>query len=55
MSDTENRTIKGGEFLIKDIPAQEIFSLEELSIMYFPLTYLQIKQITRGLKQHERI
>ena len=31
MSDTENRTIKGGEFLIKDIPAQEIFSLEELS------------------------
>lgn len=31
MSDTLNKTLKGGEFLIKEIPANEIFSLEELS------------------------
>jgi len=31
MSANQNYTIDGGEFLIKDIPAQEIFSLEELS------------------------
>lgn len=28
---TLNKTLKGGEFLIKEIPANEIFSLEELS------------------------
>jgi len=31
MSDTLNKTLKGGEFLIKEVPANEIFSLEELS------------------------
>ncbi|MBK1896433.1 acyl-CoA dehydrogenase family protein [Chryseobacterium paridis] len=31
MSDTLNKTRKGGEFLIKEIPANEIFSLEELN------------------------
>lgn len=31
MSDTLNKTLKGGEFLIKEIPANEIFTLEELS------------------------
>lgn len=31
MSDTLNKTLKGGEFLIKEITANEIFSLEELS------------------------
>ena len=31
MSDTAQNTVKGGEFLIKDIEATELFSLEELS------------------------
>lgn len=31
MSDTIKTTLKGGEFIIKDIPAAELFSLEELS------------------------
>lgn len=31
MSDTAQNTVKGGEFLIKDIKASELFSLEELS------------------------
>lgn len=31
MSDTTQTTLKGGEFIIKDIPAAELFSLEELS------------------------
>ena len=31
MSDTAQNTVKGGEFLIKDIEASELFSLEELS------------------------
>ncbi|MBF5026437.1 acyl-CoA dehydrogenase family protein [Planobacterium oryzisoli] len=31
MSNTAQNTVKGGEFLIKDIEASEIFSLEELS------------------------
>lgn len=31
MSDTTKTTLKGGEFIIKDIPAAELFSLEELS------------------------
>lgn len=31
MSNTETKSLKGGEFLIKDIPANEIFSVEELS------------------------
>ena len=31
MSDTLQNTLKGGEFLIKDFDAQEIFSLEELT------------------------
>ncbi|MDC8103769.1 MULTISPECIES: acyl-CoA dehydrogenase family protein [Chryseobacterium] len=31
MSDTLNKTRKGGEFLIKEIPANEIFSIEELN------------------------
>ncbi|UFH32586.1 acyl-CoA dehydrogenase family protein [Chryseobacterium sp. C-71] len=31
MSDTLDKTLKGGEFLIKEIPANEIFTLEELS------------------------
>ncbi|WP_343608495.1 acyl-CoA dehydrogenase family protein [Chryseobacterium oranimense] len=31
MSNTLNKTFKGGEFLIKEIPANEIFSLEELN------------------------
>ncbi|MDQ1803377.1 acyl-CoA dehydrogenase family protein [Chryseobacterium sp. CKR4-1] len=31
MSDTLNKTRKGGEFLIKEIPATEIFSIEELN------------------------
>ena len=28
---TETQTLNGGEFLVKDITAQEIFSIEELS------------------------
>ena len=28
---TTQTTLKGGEFIIKDIPAEEIFSLEELT------------------------
>ncbi|MBU4538116.1 MAG: acyl-CoA dehydrogenase family protein [Bacteroidetes bacterium] len=31
MSDTITNNLKGGEFIIKDIPASEIFTLEELS------------------------
>lgn len=31
MSDTIQNNLKGGEFIIKDIPASEIFTLEELS------------------------
>jgi len=31
MSDTLNKTLKGGEFLIKEVSAKEIFTLEELS------------------------
>lgn len=31
MSETAQNTVKGGEFLIKDIEASELFSLEELS------------------------
>ncbi|CAA7195539.1 acyl-CoA dehydrogenase family protein [Chryseobacterium potabilaquae] len=31
MIDTLNKTLKGGEFLVKEIPANEIFSLEELT------------------------
>ncbi|MBB6369833.1 acyl-CoA dehydrogenase family protein [Chryseobacterium shigense] len=31
MSNTLNKTLKGGEFLIKEIPANEIFSIEELN------------------------
>ena len=31
MSDTTKTTLKGGEFIIKDIPAAELFSLEELT------------------------
>lgn len=31
MSDTTQTTLKGGEFIIKDIPAAELFSLEELT------------------------
>ena len=31
MSDTLDKTLKGGEFLIKEIAANEIFTLEELS------------------------
>ena len=31
MSDTATTTLKGGEFIIKDIPAAELFSLEELT------------------------
>ncbi|MBU8882472.1 acyl-CoA dehydrogenase [Flavobacteriaceae bacterium JJC] len=31
MSDTVTNNLKGGEFIIKDIPASEIFTLEELS------------------------
>ncbi|KEY19738.1 acyl-CoA dehydrogenase family protein [Kaistella antarctica] len=31
MSDTTTKTLKGGEFIIKDIPAAELFSLEELT------------------------
>ena len=28
---TDTKTLDGGEFLVKDITAQEIFSIEELS------------------------
>lgn len=31
MSNTLNKTLKGGEFLIKEIPANDIFSIEELN------------------------
>ncbi|MEC5156183.1 acyl-CoA dehydrogenase family protein [Chryseobacterium sp. MP_3.2] len=31
MSDTTKTTLKGGEFIIKDIPAAELYSLEELT------------------------